>query len=84
MTGLKKCISVLLIVPKVLHLASGTTLDTVRVITAIHQKHSNKGMAETIRRNIELVGLPEWTEDEQTFRKITSENSWCKRRQVIL
>ncbi len=40
-------------------LASGTTLDTVTVITAVHQKHSNKGMVETIRRNIELIGLPE-------------------------
>ena len=50
-------------------LASGTVLDTVRVITAIHQKHSNRGMAETIRRNIELVGMPEWTEDEQARAK---------------
>jgi aminobenzoyl-glutamate utilization protein B len=50
-------------------IASGTTLDTARIITAIHQKHSNKGMAETIRRNIELVGSPEWTEDEQALAK---------------
>jgi len=50
-------------------LASGTTLDSVRIITAIHQKHSSKGMAETIRKNIELVGMPEWTENEQVFAK---------------
>jgi aminobenzoyl-glutamate utilization protein B len=50
-------------------LASGTTLDTVRVITAIHQRHSNKGMAETIQRNIELIGLPVWTDQEQNFAK---------------
>ena len=50
-------------------LASGTTLDTVTVLTAIHQRHSNKGMAETIQRNIELVGMPEWTEQEQSFAK---------------
>jgi len=49
--------------------ASGTTLDTVRVLTAIHQLHSNKGMAETIQRNIELVGMPEWTDREQIFAK---------------
>lgn len=49
--------------------ASGTTLDTVVVLTAIHQRHSNKGMAETIQRNIELIGLPQWTEEEQVFAK---------------
>jgi aminobenzoyl-glutamate utilization protein B len=50
-------------------IASGTTLDTVRIITAIHQKHSNKGMAETIQRNIELVGMPAWSEKENEFAK---------------
>jgi len=50
-------------------LASGTTLDTVTVLTAVHQRHSNKGMAETIQRNIELVGMPDWTEQEQIFAK---------------
>jgi aminobenzoyl-glutamate utilization protein B len=50
-------------------IASGTTLDTVTVLTAIHQRHSNKGMAETIQRNIELIGMPEWTEQEQVFAK---------------
>ncbi len=50
-------------------IASGTVLDTVTVLTAIHQRHSNKGMAETIQRNIELVGMPEWTEKEQTYAK---------------
>jgi aminobenzoyl-glutamate utilization protein B len=50
-------------------LASGTILDTVTVLTAIHQRHSNKGMAELIQRNIELVGMPEWSEKEQAFAK---------------
>ena len=50
-------------------IASGTTLDTVTVLTAIHQRHSNKGMAETVQRNIELIGMPEWTEKEQVFAK---------------
>jgi aminobenzoyl-glutamate utilization protein B len=49
--------------------ASGTLLDTVTVLTAIHQRHSNKGMAEIIQRNIELIGLPEWSEKEQLFAK---------------
>jgi aminobenzoyl-glutamate utilization protein B len=50
-------------------IASGATLDTVTVLTAIHQRHSNKGLAETIQRNIELIGMPEWTEQEQLFAK---------------
>jgi len=50
-------------------IASGTTLDTITVLTAIHQRHSNKGMAETIQKNIELVGMPSWTGKEQEFAK---------------
>lgn len=50
-------------------LSTGTKLDTVRVLTGIHQRHSNKGIAETIQKNIELVGLPEWTEEEQSFAR---------------
>jgi aminobenzoyl-glutamate utilization protein B len=50
-------------------LATGTTLDSVTVLTAVHQRHSNKGMAEAIQRNIELIGLPEWSDTENTFAK---------------
>lgn len=50
-------------------LASGTVLDTVRILTAIHQKHYNKGMAELIQQNIELTGMPSWTNEEQDFAK---------------
>ncbi|HLP71838.1 MAG TPA: amidohydrolase [Bacteroidales bacterium] len=49
--------------------ATGTVLDTVRVLTGIHQRHSNKGMAEALQRNIELIGMPSWTEKEQVFAK---------------
>ena len=64
-------------------LASGTNLDTVTVLTAIHQRHSNKGMAETIQRNIELIGMPEWTETGTGFRKIPSERTWRKRDRLF-
>jgi aminobenzoyl-glutamate utilization protein B len=50
-------------------MATGTTLDTVNMITGVHQRHYNKGMAETIQKNIELIGLPAWTESEQAFAK---------------
>jgi aminobenzoyl-glutamate utilization protein B len=50
-------------------LATGTQLAQVKIITAAHQKHSNRGMAETIQRNIELVGMPLWTDKENVFAK---------------
>lgn len=50
-------------------MATGTILDTVTVITAVHQRHSNKGVAETIQKNIELIGMPQWTEKEQMFAR---------------
>lgn len=50
-------------------LASGTTLDTVDVITATHQRHLSKGMAETIQRNIELIGMPQWTDKEDSYAR---------------
>ena len=50
-------------------IASGTILDTVTVLTAIHQRHSNKGMAEVIQHNIELIGMPDWIEKENSFAK---------------
>lgn len=50
-------------------MASGTVLDTAAVLTAIHQRHSNKNLAETIQRNIELIGMPDWTDRENQFAK---------------
>ena len=50
-------------------LASGTILDTVTVLTATHQRHSNKALAEAIQKNIELVGIPEWTDTDNSFAK---------------
>lgn len=50
-------------------LATGTELVEVRTIAAAHQRHSNKGMAELLQRNIEIVGMPAWTDDENEFAK---------------
>ena len=50
-------------------LATGTELAEIRCLTAIHQNHKNKATAELIQKNIELVGMPEWTEEEQEFAK---------------
>ncbi|MGB9004264.1 MAG: amidohydrolase [Candidatus Aminicenantales bacterium] len=50
-------------------LASGTELDKVRVLSAVHQRHASKPLAEMIQKNIELVGLPAWTAEENAFAK---------------
>lgn len=50
-------------------LASGTELASMRVISAIHQRHANKAAAELFQKNIELVGMPAWSEEDQAFAK---------------
>jgi len=50
-------------------LAAGVELASTRVISAIHQRHANKAAAELFQRNIELVGMPAWTEEDQAFAK---------------
>ena len=50
-------------------LASGTELASMRVISAIHQRHANKAAAELFQKNIELVGMPAWSDEEQAFAK---------------
>jgi len=50
-------------------LASGTELAGARFIAAVHQQHANKAAAELFQKNIELVGMPVWTEEETAFAK---------------
>jgi len=49
-------------------LATGTELS-IRCIAAVHQRNANKAAAELFQKNIELVGMPEWTEEEHAFAK---------------
>jgi aminobenzoyl-glutamate utilization protein B len=50
-------------------LSTGTELADIRVLTAIHQKHSNKALAQLFQKNIELTGMPEWTDEEHEFAR---------------
>jgi len=50
-------------------LATGTELAEIKILTGVHQRHANKGMAELIQKNMELIGMPAWTEEENTFAK---------------
>jgi len=48
-------------------LATGTELVETRTIAAVHQRHASKSAAELFQKNIELIGMPEWTEEERAF-----------------
>jgi len=48
-------------------LATGTELAEIRVLSATHQFHGNRALAELIQKNIELVGLPAWEKEEEEF-----------------
>lgn len=50
---------------------SGTTLRDVRIIGSAWPGHFNRVIAETMSENIQRVGLPEWTEDDQRFARAT-------------
>jgi aminobenzoyl-glutamate utilization protein B len=50
-------------------LAAGVELASMRVVSAVHQRHASKAAAELFQKNIELVGMPAWTEEEQAFAK---------------
>ena len=50
-------------------LATGTKLAEVRVLTAAHQQYLNKAAAELYQKNIELVGMPKWTDEDNAFAK---------------
>lgn len=50
-------------------LATGTTLAEVRVLGAAHQSHHNKALAEVVQKNIDLIGMPQWSEEEHAFAR---------------
>jgi aminobenzoyl-glutamate utilization protein B len=50
-------------------LAAGVELASMRVVSAIHQRHASKAAAELFQKNIELVGMPAWSAEEQAFAR---------------
>jgi aminobenzoyl-glutamate utilization protein B len=52
----------------------------VEVMSAVWPVRTNQGMAEVIQRNIELVGAPEWTADEDAFARRLQEQAGAKAR----
>ena len=50
---------------------SGTVLDDVSIIGSAWPGHFNQVIAEAMYENIQQVGLPQWTEDDQRFAQAT-------------
>ena len=50
-------------------MATGAELESIRCYSAVHQRHANKAAAELFQKNIDLVGMPEWTEEEHAYAK---------------
>lgn len=47
---------------------TNTTVDT-EVMSAVWPVRTNQGIAEVIQRNLEIVGLPTWTAEEESFAR---------------
>lgn len=50
-------------------LMTGTTLDTMRVLGAAWPRHFNKPVAVAMHDNIKQVGLPRWSDADQTLAR---------------
>ncbi len=48
---------------------TGTTLEPTRVLGSAWPQHHNKPIAEAMFENIKVVGMPQWSEDDQRFAK---------------
>ena len=44
-----------------------------RIVGAAYPRHFNKAIALAVDRNIQAVGLPEWTEDDQAYARALQE-----------
>jgi len=50
-------------------LMTGTTMDSPEFVASAWPQLGNKALSEDIRKNMELVGLPQWSADEVAFAK---------------
>ena len=50
-------------------LMTGTEVDTIQTIGSAWGQHFSRPVAEVTQRNIERVGYPEWSEDDQMFAR---------------
>ncbi len=59
-----------------------TKVDSAVVGTAA-PRHFNRPMAEAAQKNIELIGLPKWNDDEQAFAKAVQKNVGSAKQQGL-
>ncbi len=50
-------------------LMTGTEVDTIQTIGSAWPQHFNRPVAEAVHRNIQRIGYPEWTDDDQLFAR---------------
>ena len=50
-------------------LMTGTEIDTIQIVGSAWSRHFNKPVAEVTYDNIQRVGLPDWSEDDQTLAR---------------
>ncbi len=48
-------------------LMTGTEIDTIQIVGSAWSRHFNKPVAEATYDNIQRVGLPDWSEDDQAL-----------------
>jgi aminobenzoyl-glutamate utilization protein B len=59
---------------------TGTELASTRIIGSAWPRHFNKAIAEAMYENIKQVGLPEWSEADQTLAKAVQEEVGSRAR----
>ena len=52
---------------------TGTKLDTVQILGTAWHQHFNRPIAEAMAANIQMVGMPQWSEDDQAFARAVQE-----------
>jgi aminobenzoyl-glutamate utilization protein B len=55
---------------------------SVQVFSAIWPTRGNRTMAEVTQKNVELVGMPTWTEEEHNLAKALQRNLKGKERRA--
>jgi aminobenzoyl-glutamate utilization protein B len=50
-------------------LMTGTEVDTIQIIGSAWGRHFNRPVAEVTHKNIQRVGLPDWSEEDVMFAK---------------
>lgn len=52
---------------------SDTTLESIKLLGAAWPQHMNRPIAEAAGANMELVGMPAWSADDQTYARAVQE-----------